>query len=356
MKKIKKVILISSSSGGHALPVFHIYKELKQSEKCQVTIYCSGSEIEKKIFGSIPTITIIAGKFDRNHKVKNIFQSIKTFIGLIQSLFLLVFYRPDLIFSKGGFCSFPVLTVARMLGIPYFIHESDSSMGLSNKIFVKEAKKVFVGFPLDFYENEESKKFIYSGLIIQDFRQVRKVSSELPKIFVTGGSQGAQVINQAIIKMLPRLLEKFSVIHQVGDKNLEYIIEKVKHIDKNLIQNYDLYGFSLEKNMESLVSADLIISRAGATTIGEIAKLNKPSILIPYKYASSNHQVKNSRYLEKTNSAIIIREENFNIDSLYERIRFLFSDKKNLEILGSNINRSIKTDGLKVVTDEIINF
>jgi UDP-N-acetylglucosamine--N-acetylmuramyl-(pentapeptide) pyrophosphoryl-undecaprenol N-acetylglucosamine transferase len=346
MKKYD-VILVSSSTGGHAVPILSIYKKLSLKHHCK--IFHSGSKIERDLFNGLNKTKIITGKIHRHQKIRNVWEVIKIIVGLKQSFLLLIFNRPKVIFSKGGFCSVPVLYAARFLRIPYFVHESDISMGLSNKMFVREAIKAFCGFPIENYNVKGNLE--WSGLIIrEDFRSVKKSVISKPMILFTGGSQGASAINKVVFEVLPKLLKKYKVIHQVGINDESQATEVSKKLEED--SDYQFYTFS-DKQIEAMAEAELIVSRASATTIGEIAKLKKATILIPYKYASDDHQLKNAKYLEKANAAVMIKEDDLTGNLLLEKIEYLFSNKENLSTLGENISKQIKTDGLEVVVKEI---
>ncbi|OGD64018.1 hypothetical protein A2215_04280 [Candidatus Berkelbacteria bacterium RIFOXYA2_FULL_43_10] len=348
MKKYD-VILISSSTGGHAVPVLSVYKKLSPKYNCK--IFHSGSKIENDLFVGLNKVKIVTGKIHRHQKIRNIWEVIKIIVGLKQSFLLLLFNRPKIIFSKGGFCSVPVLYAARFLRIPYFVHESDISMGLSNKMFAKKSIKAFVGFPTGNYSGIEN--LYYSGLIIrEDFKSVKRSVMSKPTILFTGGSQGASAINKVVFEVLPKLLLKYKIIHQVGVNDKDQAADISDKLDEG--SDYQFYTFS-DKQIEAMASADLIVSRASATTIGEIAKLKKATILIPYKYASDNHQLKNAKYLEKANAAVMIKEDDLSGGLLLEKIEYLFSNKENLRTLGENISKQIKTDGLEVVVKYITN-
>lgn len=337
------------------MPILNISEEVDKLGYIQ-KIFISGSNIERNIFKSKKTIKIISGRFDRYHKLRNIIGLILIILGFIESFFYLLFNRPNLIFAKGGFLAVPILYAARVLNIPYFCHESDSEIGLANKMFLKGAKKFFVGFPLDLYKNIRSTDVVYAGQIIGLKYLKTKVSNKnsKPTIFITGGSQGSRKISNAIEKILPTLLQKYFIIHQIGKSDHEKISTGLKDkMSKELSKNYHSFAFSIEENFKAFINSDLIISRAGANTIGEIAALKRASILIPYPYASSDHQTKNAKYLEKIGGAIVIKEENLNEKSLQERIDYLMNDKKNLEIIGENANKAIKSDGLFEVVNQI---
>ena len=347
----KKILLISSSTGGHAVPILNVYNKLKSDH--DVKILHSGSMIENELFKNTIKTKIICGKLHRHQMVRNIWEGIKINLGLIQSFFMLFFSRPKLIFSKGGFCSVPVLTAARLLKIPYFIHESDIEMGLANKIAAKRAKKVFVAFPKENYKGIPN--LVYSGLIIrEEFENVKLPKGAKPVIMITGGSQGATKINSTIYEVLKTLNEKFKIYHQVGVNDEG----KAKNISEKLENksDYIYYTFSPEKNIEGLLKSDLIISRASATTIGEIAKLKKASILVPYKYAASDHQTKNAKMLEQKNATVVIDEDQLGGELLLKKIEYLFSNYRNIRTLGDNLYNAVKTNGLDLVVKEIKDY
>jgi len=352
MKKKNKIYLVSSGTGGHAAPIFLLYKKLLNKPNIDVTILHSGSDIENKLFVNTKSIRIISAKFDRNSIYKKLISYPMILAGLIQAKVLFIFKRPNLIFSKGGYGSVPVLFAARFFKIPYFLHESDSRIGLANKLFVKKAKKVFLGFPKDIYEEDVSdKKYIYAGQLISEFPKIKKDAKKT--IYITGGSQGAESINEVVYKVIEKLVRKYLVFHQVGDNNIEKA-KKIKTALSENSNNYKPFGFSVDLAKKAMSKAGLVVARAGANTIGEIAKNRKASILIPYPYAANNHQMKNAKYLEKSGSAFVIKQSNLNEKYLLKRVEYLLGNKQNAEVLGKKIDKAIKSNGVENVVAEII--
>ncbi len=351
MKNRYKIYLISSSTGGHAIPVLELQKALNRVTEFSVSVIHSGSEIEKELFNRTDSIIISSGKLHRFTSFSNIRELIKIFDAFIRSFFLLVFARPQLIFSKGGFNAVPLLFWAKILKIPFFIHESDSVMGLANKTFYSSSLKTFVSFPINTYHLNENK-LDYSGMIIRDLICDRSSTNGRIKILITGGSQGSEAINKIIFDLLPRLLIKYDVLHHIGVND----IKKAKIISDNLPDelkgNYKYFTFSINEMTHAIYLASLVISRAGST-IGEIAKLKKASILIPYPYSASDHQMKNAKYLERVGGAILIKQDLLNADRLMKRIDFILSNKNNMEIIGNNAYMAIKTDGRDYIVSEI---
>lgn len=349
MKQKNKIYLVSSSTGGHALPIFYIHEELKTD--FDLKILNSNSPIEREIFKQCHTVTIIAGKIKRYNYIASIPEVLKSAVGFLQAFLIMLFSRPSLIISKGGFCAVPVLTAAKLLGIPYLAHESDSVMGISNKLFAKNAKRMFTGFPEIMYKDLALLNLEYAGQIVKV--QKSNQTTKKPLIYITGGSQGAKPINNVVFDVLPKLLDRFAVCHQTGRLDVGRAEDFKSKLPENQKSNYDFFDFSIDKSRECMAKAQLIVSRAGATTMGEIAALSKASILVPYEYATADHQTLNAKYLEKSGGAIVIREENFDRKSLLERIEYILSDSRNAQTIGDKANKVLKSNGLSVICDYI---
>lgn len=353
MRKTHRIILLSSATGGHAIPVLEIYKSLQQEKDIDARIIHSGSDIETEIFKNLPAIVCRSGKINRYQTLKNFLELFRLGGAILKSLFLILKLKPELIFSKGGFNGAPFLIWAKLLRIPYFLHESDSEMGAANQHFYEGSIKTFVSFPKELYSQNPEQLF-FSGFIIRRFSKPVK-KGRLPVIFITGGSQGARGINDTIFKILPTLLKNYKIIHHIGCNDSEKA-EKVKiTLDPEMLERYETFSFSLEKVDQAMVDADLIISRAGST-IAEISDLSKASILIPYPYAAADHQSKNAKFLEKLGAAIVIKEDQLSPQLLLDRIDFIFKDPRNAKIIGDNIHKALKTNGREVVCEQLLNY
>ena len=245
MMQKKKIFLISSSTGGHAIPVLELYNELKKVNEFDIKIIHSGSEVEKKIFPRENSIILCSGKVNRFKDIGSAKEYLKVFAALFLSIYLLLIHRPKLIFSKGGFSAVPILFWARIFKIPYLLHESDSVMGLSNKMFYKNSLKAFVSFPKDVY-NLKDKNVVYSGMIIRDIVQQKSIFDK-PVLLFAGGSQGSEVLNNIVMEILPELLKDYKVIHHIGTYNIENIHNYMKNIPEILQKNYSYFEFSYDK-------------------------------------------------------------------------------------------------------------
>lgn len=350
-EKIFKIVLTGGGSGGHLIPLIAITRELKKILGIRVIFYYLGPAdlftkelLEKE---EIKVIPILTGKIRRYFTLSSLFLNFIDFFkiigGIIQSLFLLIYIWPKIIFSKGGFGSFPVTFAGWLLNIPIFLHESDSILGLSNQIISKFSQKIFISFPET--ENVNPKKAILVGNPIrlellgmkkEEGRAFFQIKNEKPVVLILGGSQGAQRINEKILMILERLLKISNVIHQCGERNLEKIKKLVQEIitQKELLSNYYLFGFLNEDQLKAAYgAADVIVARAGSGTIFEIAALGKASILVPLPESAQNHQLRNAYLFSKGERAILIEERYLTPQLLLERIEFLLFDRVKREIM-----------------------
>ena len=277
----------------------------------------------------IPVHTIIAGKFRRYHHLSVIRQlfwpsvvilNIRDFFlaiaGFFQSIFKMIIWRPDIVFTKGGYVCLPVGIAARLLGIPLVIHDSDAHPGLTNLILSKWATAITTGAPLKYYPYS-AKKSHYVGIpVAADFHKFSDeerrdaklswgVKPDRPLMVVTGGGLGASRINDAIVETLKDYLELGSLILISGVGQYD----ELRSITPPNDDNFQLHSF-ISKDMTKLLgAADIVIARAGATTIIELAALAKPTILIPNAKLSGGHQLKNAAVYLKDGAVVVVDED-----------------------------------------------
>lgn len=260
----------------------------------------------------IPFIEIKAGKWQPRFKFwQNL---LRIPFGFGQSIFWLIKIRPKLIVSFGGYLSLPVVFAGWILGIAVVTHEQTTVAGLANKIISRVAKKIFVSFPssMKFFPEE---KVILTGLPIRInvlSKGGKFFSNNKKTIYITGGKQGAHVINEAVFAILPGLAEKFNIIHQCGTTSLFSDYLKAQEIQKKLKKgsNYLVKDYFGEDEIGSVYkSADFVISRAGAHTVSELLYLKKPAILIPIPWSTGNEQEENARLILEAGLGIILSQE-----------------------------------------------
>ena len=252
------------------------------------------------------------------HNIADFFRLIG---GFLQSFFRLLFKRPDAIFLKGGYVCLPVGLAARILRIPYVIHDSDATPGLTNRLLSKKAAKIATGMPLSYYSYPEEKAEWTGIPINEEFKPVSERKQKSLKkelgfdpdkklVLATGGSLGAEDINLTMRKILPELLKKTSVMLVAGRERYPEMMdlkEYEKWEDGSLQSNFRMVEFSSEM-WKLFGAADVVISRAGASTMTELSAMAKPVIMIPNEELPGRHQVKNAKAYEKANAAVVVSD------------------------------------------------
>ena len=370
-----KIVFCGGGTGGHVFPIIAIVRELRKiSEDKKLEIYYIGPKDE---FGGvflrqedIKVKNILAGKIRRYLSLTSLFENIfdifiKTPAGILQSLFWLILKNPDLIFSKGGFGSFPPVFSGWILGIPIFLHESDILPGLANRILSKFALKVFVSFPKTEYFPLK-KIFLVGNPIRKEIlegseekaKKIFQISGEKPVVLILGGSQGAQRINEKVLEILPEFLRNFEILHQCGDKNYKEVkLTTEGMLREDLKKDYHLFTFLKEDQLrEAYAISDLIVSRAGSGSIFEIAAAGKPSILIPLPEAAQDHQIKNAYAYSQNGAAIVIEEANLTPRFFLERIRFLLQNQKEIEKMAKAAKEFAKPLASRIIANYILDY
>jgi len=276
----------------------------------------------------IPTQTIVAGKLRRYHHLslwqhitwpslmfRNIGDAFLVGVGVLQSLAKLILWRPDVVFTKGGYVCLPVGIAAHILRIPLVIHDSDAHPGLTNRALSKWATYIATGAPLEYYEYPKHKSSYVGIPIDSQFRiytkdEQKKAKAEwgmhpdYPLLVVTGGGLGAKRINDAIARALHEFLEFTSVILVAGAGQYDEL-RALMPADSNRFQ---LYPF-IATMPKLLAAADAVVTRAGATTILELSASYKPTILVPNAKLTGGHQLKNAKVYEDAKAVIVVDEE-----------------------------------------------
>jgi UDP-N-acetylglucosamine--N-acetylmuramyl-(pentapeptide) pyrophosphoryl-undecaprenol N-acetylglucosamine transferase len=284
---------------------------------------------------------------------------------MIQAFFLIFFLAPDLIFSKGGYGSFPVVILGWILDVPIFIHESDISPGFTNKFLSRFALEIFVSFLRTEYF--PPKKMILVGNPIrreilegskEEAKRIFNLTQEKPVILILGGSQGAQRINDVILEILPEILRDFELIHQSGEKNFEEVEAEARTVlPKELKKYYHIFPFLKEIEIKHAYKiCDLIVARAGSGTIFEISALGKPSILIPLPEAAQNHQLKNAYCFARIGAAIVIEEANFTPHFFLEKVKYLLSQPEQLKEMGERAQQFSRPRAAKIISEYIVDY
>ena len=326
---MKHIVFTGGGTAGHVTPNIALIARLK-TEGYQISYIGSYTGIEKTLIEElgIPYYGISSGKLRRYFDWKNFTDPFRVLKGFGEARKLLKKLKPDIVFSKGGFVSVPVVVAAGRLKIPAIIHESDITPGLANKLCIPSAVKVCCNFPETKSHLPEGKAVVTGTPIRQELlsgdpekgRAFTGFTSDKPVILIIGGSLGAQAVNTAVRHILPQLLPKFQVVHLCGkgkkDESLTDLTGYVQYeyIEKELA---DLFAMS-----------DIVISRAGANAICELQALKKPNLLIPLSAsASRGDQILNARSFEKQGFSMVLEEEQITDQVLLDAIEKLYADR-----------------------------
>lgn len=326
---MKRIILTGGGTAGHVTPNMALIPRLRELEY-EIAYMGSYDGIEKKLMEDfdIPYFGIATGKFRRYFDPKNFSDPFRVLKGMGEARKYLKQIRPDVVFSKGGFVSVPVVRAAYSLGIPCIIHESDMTPGLANKLCIPVAKKVCCNFPETFRMLPASKAVLTGSPIRKELVMGNKEAgyklcgfdASKPVIMVVGGSLGSAAINQAVRDILPELLKDFQVVHLCGKEKMDNLLLTTS--------GYKQFEYIKSEMKDIFAMADIVISRAGANAISELLSLKKPNILIPLPSSSSRgDQILNAQSFESQGFSILIDEDDLTNKLLLEKIQELYFNR-----------------------------
>lgn len=323
---MKRIVLTGGGTAGHVTPNIALLPSLKK-EGFEITYVGSHDGIEKRLIADfdIPYVEISTGKFRRYLDIRNFTDPFRVIKGFAEARKFLKEYRPNIVFSKGGFVSVPVVRAAASLGIPCIIHESDMTPGLANRLCIPAARRVCCNFPETVKLIPPDKAVLTGSPIRAELASGNKLAgldlcgftANKPVIMVIGGSLGAAHVNKEVREALPRLLEDFQVVHLCGKDKMD-----------NLLLNtsgYKQFEYVKTELKDLFAMADIVISRAGANSICELLALKKPNILIPLPAASSRgDQLVNAKSFEAQGFSVVIDEEDLTTSLLADKVHELY--------------------------------
>ena len=406
-----KILLTGGGTAGHIIPLLSVVDELKkivennkklhsparpagghigtiEPTNAEFLLITPASEFNKNILeAGIEIKTIKAGKLRRYFSLENLVDIFKIPVGIIQSLYYVWQFKPDVVFSKGGFASVPPVIAAWILRAPIVTHESDIIPGLANKIIAHFASKILVSFSAAEKYFDKSKVVLTGNPIRSDIAKGSaenalkffKLSSKLPTILIFGGSQGAKNLNKIILKSLPSLLKKCQIIHLCGTRNYKEIKQinypeaevhssECKNFGSNemssyrlkpeLQNRYKLYPYLNKEMKDAYALADVVIARAGANSLFEIIALKKPSIIIPLPTSANDHQMENAKFFAEKGMIVLVKEEDLTANILIKKL-FKLLQKRDFR---ANMTRrmdeynSDRKNAAKLVAKEIIDI
>lgn len=346
---MKKIILTGGGTAGHVTPNLALLPALRE-EDFEIHYIGSYNGIERRLIeaASIPYDGISSGKLRRYFDLKNFSDPLRVLKGYFEARKLMKKYKPDIVFSKGGFVAVPVVLAAKHYKVPVIIHESDMTPGLANKICIPAASKVCCNFPETLKYLPEDKAVLTGSPIREELLhgdrlaglQYAHLSADLPVILIIGGSLGSVTVNQAVRGILPQLLKTYQVIHICGKGNL----------DESLIstEGYVQYEYVDAPLKHLFAAADVVISRAGANSICELLALRKPNLLIPLSAAASRgDQILNADSFARQGFSKVLKEEDLSDETLSTAVFDLY---KNREAYINTMEKSSLSNAVETIT------
>lgn len=352
---MKRIILTGGGTAGHVTPNMALVPSLQEAGY-DIQYIGSYNGIERKLIEEmgITYHGISSGKLRRYFDPKNFSDPFKVLKGYAEASHLLKKLKPDIVFSKGGFVTVPVVLAAKRRHIPVIIHESDITPGLANKLSIPSATKVCCNFPETLQHLPADKAVLSGSPIRQELFSGNKeeglrlcsFDEDKPVLLVMGGSQGSVAINNALRANLDALLQQFQIIHLCGKGNFDASLEVKK--------GYKQFEYAKKELTHLFAATDLIISRAGANAICELLALKKPNILIPLPASQSRgDQILNAASFETSGYSYVLQEEEMTNDTLLKAVQYVYDEREEyIQALSeSRLNNSIS-----IIMDLILKY
>ncbi len=343
---MKKIVLTGGGTAGHVTPNIALLPGLKELEY-EIHYIGSYEGIESKLIADfdIPYYGIATGKFRRYLDPKNLTDPFRVIKGYTEARKILKQIQPDIVFSKGGYVSVPVVRAAASLKIPCIIHESDMTPGLANKLCIPVAEKVCCNFPETMQYIPEDKAILTGSPIREELSKGNKIAAldlcgfdaNTPVIMVIGGSLGAANVNKAVRDALPELLKDFQVVHICGKDKIDNMLLTTK--------GYKQFEYVKAELKDIFAMADVVISRAGANAICELLALKKPNVLIPLMAGSRGDQILNAKSFESQGYSKVLMEDDITNQLLVDTVHELYFNKRTYieSMSNSHQQNAIKT-------------
>jgi UDP-N-acetylglucosamine--N-acetylmuramyl-(pentapeptide) pyrophosphoryl-undecaprenol N-acetylglucosamine transferase len=369
-----RIVLTGGGSGGHVYPLLAVAEELKQraaqSGADLELYYCGPDDTYAAAFveAGVTRISIAGPKLRRYFSVQNFLDGPKFFIALAQAWWKLFWLMPDVVFSKGGPGSLPVVLLAWFYRIPIIIHESDAVPGLNNIVSSRLANRIGISFEsarayfnprLTAFTGNPIRRFLL-GAHLDEAVAKRELgfAEDKPLILVLGGSQGSQRINEFILVNLKELTQNVQILHQTGLLNYREVQTLSRAVlletAPEQVNRYRAVPLFEKDLAVALAGADVVVARAGSGTISEIAVSGKPAILLPLPEAANDHQRKNAYEFSKTGGAIVIEESNLQYGIFMGQLNTLLKDEGKLQAMGAASLKFAKPNAAAELAGEVL--
>ncbi len=367
-----KILFTGGGSGGHFYPIIAVAEALNDLTREQKILepklyYAAPDPYDRELLiaNNITFVPTAAGKVRHYFSILNFFDFFKTGWGIIRSVFRIFFLYPDIVFGSGGYASFPTLLAAKIFRIPVLIYATDTVPSRVNRWAGKFAVKIAVSFP-EAAEYFPKEKVAFTGNPVrkaammparEGAHEFLKLKHELPILLVLGGSQGSQAINDAVLDALPKLLQKYQIVHQTGESNVKEVEGRAKIVlgDSTLAERYKVFDYLNDLGLRMAAGASaMVISRAGAGSIFEIATWGIPSILIPIPQDVSHDQTKNAFAFARTGASVVIEQNNLTAGVLSSEIDRILDNKELARSMGEKARAFARPDAGKLIATALM--
>lgn len=366
-----RILFTGGGSGGHITPIVAILRELKtiaeEEQILDLELFYMGPEdftIDMLKDEEVKIVPIATGKLRNYFSWQNFTDPPKIALGVAQALWNVFLIMPDVVFSKGGYGAIPAIIASALFRLPLVIHESDAVPGRANLFSARFAKRIGISFAVaaEYFPKEKValvgvpvRKRIFGGNK-KEAKDGLGIFSEAPVIGVMGGSRGSQKVNEALVGILKELAAEYEIVHQTGTKNLADIKSETSVVLESAgKERYHPFGFLDEGRVRDFFAAsDLIISRASATAIFEIAAWAKPAILIPLGTSAQDHQRKNAYEYASNGAAVVIEEANLSPHILLSEIKKVLGNPEQMKKMAASAQRFARIDSGGIIAREIL--
>lgn len=351
------IIIAGGGTGGHLFPGIAIARTIiDDAPGSRVLFVNTGNALETKVLSEAG----FEQKVIRSSGLKGlgIFKKLGALMkipgGVAASASIIKAFRPDVVIGVGGYSSGPVLLAARMLGVKTALHEQNRLAGMTNRFLSRLSGRVYVSFENTVINGRPENRRVTGNPVRKEICGIEKkadASGSVPTVFVTGGSQGAEKINQTVIQAVRLLRHPVSIVHQTGKRNYEEVRTAYEQSGTDALVKPFFTDMA-----ERYRNADLVICRAGATTVAELSAIGKPALFIPFPFAADNHQVFNAQALTETGGAEMIEEKNLSPELLAERISYYAENPDRLKEMAGRAKKLGKPDAARKIADDLYEY
>jgi UDP-N-acetylglucosamine--N-acetylmuramyl-(pentapeptide) pyrophosphoryl-undecaprenol N-acetylglucosamine transferase len=372
-----KILVTGGGTSGHISPALALIQTLRELNSELEFLYIgSKTGLEKGLVeaAGVPFISISTGKLRRYLSFENLIDQTRIPVGIFQSLGHVRRFKPDVVLATGGYVAVPPVLAAAFFKVPILIHEQTTQIGLANQINARFATKVALSWeralsslPAEFrgkawVAGNPVRASVFGGEGQKAVEFFGLSQGILPVIYVTGGSLGARVINRAVEAALPQLLEQACIIHQCGqqpandEQDFDRLTAAAAKLPEALKQRYALTRFVRDELKHVFALADLVVSRAGASTVTELCALGKPALYVPLVPTGGDEQTKNAQMCVNQGAARILLQGETNGENLLKAVEELLSDSARLEEMGKAAKTLAKPDAARDIAQAVLDL